>query len=238
IDLEESGSKGKVRIKDVVPGGPAQKAGLRPGDFIRAIDGKPVADENAVQTMLRLNRGEPKAAEINDGELDILVASGFVAPSKARICLLREGHRSTREVEVERCQFQAETVFGVQRRDDNNWDYWIDRERKIAQVRLGPLREGTAEELRQILTHLQRGGMGGLLLDLRWCPGGLLNSAMDVAALFVDKGVLATMQSRSKTDDIGTQQAIEQDGPYRAVPMLVLVNQETSGGGELIAAVL
>src|SRR5258708_11562198 len=95
-------------------------------------------------------------------------------------------------------EFKTETVFGVQRRDDNSWDYWIDREKKIAQVRIGPIRDGTDDELREVLDRLQKSEMRGLLLDLRGCPGGLLTPANNVAGLFLAKGIVAYMKTPGK----------------------------------------
>jgi carboxyl-terminal processing protease len=77
-----------------------------------------------------------------------------------------------------------------------------------------------------------------LLLDLRWCPGGLLTPANNIAGLFLKKGIVAYMKLPGKATDALFQQVTEDDGPFRDLPMLILVNQDTSGGGELIASAL
>jgi C-terminal peptidase prc len=231
IDLEDNGGTGSVRILDVNPGGPAQKAGLRPGDRITAIDGKTMKDVDATQATLLLNRGE-REPEIDDFER----LSGQPVFPLARLTFFREGETEPRQVTVERGRFRTETVFGVQRRDDNSWDYWIDRQRRIAQVRLGRLKKESADELRQVLGSLQESGMRGLLLDLRGCPGGLLDESVKSAELFLGRGRIMSAKGR------GAESIIEYDnaepGPYHELPMMVLVNGETSGGGELIAAAL
>jgi carboxyl-terminal processing protease len=151
----------------------------------------------------------------------------------------RDGDPKLREISLERRQFHAETVFGVQRRDDNSWDYWIDREHKIAQVRVGPLREDTADELRQVLIRLREAGLRGLLLDLRWCPGGLVDQSVQSAALFLGEGRIATIIGHAQVKPEGTVNHDNREpGPFQYLPILVLVNGETSGGGELIAAAL
>ncbi len=49
--------------------------------------------------------------------------------------------------------FQPESVFGVTRRADNSWDYWLDAERKIAHLRLGNLLTNTPDELYEIVSE-------------------------------------------------------------------------------------
>jgi carboxyl-terminal processing protease len=153
---------------------------------------------------------------------------------------------------LERRLFHTETVFGVRRKNNNTWDYWIDPERRIAQIRIGPLREDSAGELREVLAKLSEAGMRGLLLDLRWCPGGLLEQSLESARLLLGKGNIATIKARTSvrlpggSALIGPKGASEtggecpnpEPGPFVDVPMLVLVNVETSGGGELIAAAI
>jgi C-terminal peptidase prc len=239
IDLEDNGGSGPVRIKEVHPGGPAQRAGLRPGDRIVAIDEKVLNNFSSFYAMLLLNTGGDDTRDVERKHMNLL--DGQIPPkSIARISFEREGETRPRQATVDRCEFRTETVFGVQRRDDNSWDYWIDRERKIAHVRVGTLSEHTSEELRSVLSRLQEDSVRGLLLDLRWCPGGLLDQCRDVAGLFLKRDIVYSLQIRSKgpQDPAQVHHPSEEDGPFQSVPMIVLVSAETSGGGEVIAAAL
>ena len=140
------------------------------------------------------------------------------------------------DITVERGPFHAETVHGIQRLENNQWSYWIDRENKIAQARVGALRNETSDELRQVLTRLQTDGMRGLLLDLRGCPGGLLNEAVNVAGLFLPECRIYSAKGRAQgsSADYDTKEP----GPFSSLPVMVLVGRDTSGAGELIAAAL
>src|SRR5262249_10167724 len=117
---------------------------------------------------------------------------------KVVVRIQRAGVAELRTISLERRQFHVETVFGIRRHDDNTWDFWIDLDRRIAQVRMGALREDTADDLRQVLSKLREAGMRGLLLDLRWCPGGLVDQSVESAKLFLGKCNICKAKGRSR----------------------------------------
>jgi C-terminal processing protease CtpA/Prc len=233
LELAPSAGAGPLRVGGVQLGGPAQRAGLRPGDEITHLDGRPVKDAPPA-TQLRLRNRVP-------GTSAVLVPGGAdgqlvpeVAPPAVRVTFRRSG-APPRTVALERECFRPETVLGVARRDNNAWEYFADRERRIAHVRIATLGQGTADELRGVLEDLKDDGMRGLVLDLRWCPGGFLTEATGVAELFVGEGVLATVRARGKEPTVYRSTA---EGKFLGFPLVVLVNGETMGGAELIAAAL
>jgi carboxyl-terminal processing protease len=127
----------------------------------------------------------------------------------------------------------------VTRKGDNTWDYWLDRERRIAYVRLGAIEIDSGDRLSELLHEL--GEVRGLVFDLRWCPGGYIDAATQIASTFLDSGVIAKMKYRNP--DRGSNAEIRADGGlirFKAgdYPMLLLMNGDTIGGGELIAAAL
>src|SRR5262249_39694341 len=89
--------------------------------------------------------------------------------------------------------------------------------------------------LRNVLEGLRDQKLRGLVLDLRWCPGGYLNESIEVADLFLGNGVIATERSRGREDTVYRSAA---DGKFRDFALVVLVNGDTLGGAELIAAAL
>jgi carboxyl-terminal processing protease len=102
-------------------------------------------------------------------------------------------------------------------------------------TRFGASNLGTAQELLHVLQELRRAGMRGLILDLRWSPGGLRDEAVAVASIFLNGGVIAASKDRHGALDRHT--SIQALG-FVTCPMAVLINGETSGGAELIAAAL
>jgi C-terminal peptidase prc len=223
LELERPAVRGPFRIKTVIPGSPSQVAGIRPGDIITHVNGARVEamKEAALQQQL-LYGGEIKGTSL-------------------RVTLVRPGRKKVRKITLKAQEFKAETVFGVERDRDNAWRYFLDRKQKIAYIRLDALKHGTAVDLQQVLAGLQKEGLRGLLLDLRWCPGGLLDEAVDVAALFVGDRNIATIAYRDGRKQTCKRRQVGAGGvtgTFADIPLLVLVNGETRGGGELIAAAI
>ena len=223
LELADNFGTGPLVIKTVFPGGPAQLAGLRPGDEITHLDGKPVKGMTSAEAALLCDYGvpEPGAEERTVTEVELAV--------------LRPGAREPRRVTMERQEWRPETVLGVVRQRDNRWDYMLDRDRGLAQLRLTALGNGTALQVRETVTALQGEGLRGLILDLRWCPGGYLREAVNVASLFLGDGTVATVRSRGSKDIDYPSTA---ENKFLDFPVVVLINGETSGGAELIAAAL
>jgi carboxyl-terminal processing protease len=76
--------------------------------------------------------------------------------------------------------------------------------------------------------------MRGLVLDLRWCPGGFIKEATECAELFLGEKVIARTKERNQ------ERVFRSTGEpkFQDLPVVVLINGATSGGGELIAAAL
>jgi carboxyl-terminal processing protease len=223
LELADSFGTGPLVIKAVVPGGPAQLAGLRPGEEITHLDGKPVQGMTSAEAMLLCDYGLP-----GPGAEDR-------AAAEVELTVRRPGSGEARRVTLERQEYRPETVLGVVRRRDNRWDYMVDRERGLAQVRIAALGNGTALQVRETVTALQAEGLRGVILDLRWCPGGYLREAVNVASLFLGDCTVATVRSRGSKDTVYPSTA---ENKFLDFPVVVLVNGDTSGGAELIAAAL
>jgi carboxyl-terminal processing protease len=212
------------RVVAVYPGGPAQRAGLRPGDVITNIDRKAVTadcSETLYQTVL-------------------LEPTNAADPKEHVFTVLRADKTEPVKIAIKNRIYVPESVFGVQRRQDNTWSFWLDESKKIAYIRIGAIDLQTPSQLNNALGQLLDGK--GLILDLRWCPGGFLNQAAEVAGIFLGKGKIASVKYRQadrmgpnelRADAFGIRRLL-----YTDVPVLVLVNGDTSGGGELIAAAL
>jgi carboxyl-terminal processing protease len=197
---------------------------MQPGDILTHVDDKAVTADTSTALYLLIS-SRPHGSD----DLD-----------RHRFTVLRDAKKEPVQITVTRKDYSLESVFGVRRREDNSWDYWLDSTRKIAYLRIGFIDREAPMQLRTALSQL--GDAKGLILDLRWCPGGFLTQSAEIAGIFLETGTIASVKYRHP-EELG-QKEYRADNfgldrfRYKDVPALVLVNGETMGGGELIAAAL
>jgi carboxyl-terminal processing protease len=105
----------------------------------------------------------------------------------------------------------------------------------VGYIQLAGFQKSSSEELNRAIITLQRAGMKTLVLDLRGNPGGLLNVAVEIAELFISRGVIVSTRGRAP----GQSQVYQAQG--RAVwpmPMLVLIDHDSASASEILAGAL
>jgi carboxyl-terminal processing protease len=190
-----------LRVIAARDGSPSARAGLRTGDFVRAIDGKPTRD-TSVLLGSRLLQGAPG--------------------TKVTLTVLRGNAAEPHTVELVREAATAPTVTGKIVRPG------------AGLVRIPAFAATTPAQLREQFAELRKQGAEQMLIDLRGTAEGALDDGIAAARLFVPKGVLATRESRTAKTPI---EAGAEDGGLPA-PVVLLVDNGTSGAAELFAAAL
>ena len=110
----------------------------------------------------------------------------------------------------------------------------------IGYVRITAFTESTAPELATAISRLKdraHGRLNGLILDLRNDPGGLLDAAVEVAADFIDGGVVVTTRGRTGQDD-HVYRAPAASDLLRGTPIVVLINSASASAAEIVAGAL
>ncbi len=110
-------------------------------------------------------------------------------------------------------------------------------EGKIGYVSISEFRENTASELDKTLADLTKKGMQALVLDLRNNPGGLLMSAVKVTSRFIPTGELI-VYTKSAEGKIVKYNSLNSKVKIINVPMVVLVNNGSASGSEILAGCL
>lgn len=103
-------------------------------------------------------------------------------------------------------------------------------------VRIKDFQGNTAQDLLSILLKWRKKNIKGLVLDLRGCPGGLLEAAVEVSDLFLKKGVIVTTAGQDPRDrEIrrATKSGMEPD-----YPLVVVVDQGSASASEILAGAL
>jgi carboxyl-terminal processing protease len=100
----------------------------------------------------------------------------------------------------------------------------------VAYIRIMRLTEGTARNFGLLLDHIATIAAPGLIIDLRANAGGLLSEAVAIADRLVKSGPLLHMVSR------GAEQTIAAHEDGLDIPLVLIVNQGTASGAEIIAA--
>jgi len=201
-----------------LPGSPAYAAGVLSGDKIVEIETKPVNEfptNQELQTAVKLLKGKP-------GEQ---VTIGVIHPDATEI----EQITITREI------IQLDTVLGDHHDSEGDWEYLINEEEKIGYIRISHFSRRTADELRDALKNVKEQGFRGLILDLRFNPGGLLTAAVEVSDLFVEKGKIVSTEGRNS---LGRTWSAKRFGTYSGFPMAVLVNRYSASASEIVSAAL
>ena len=195
-------------------GTPAYRAGILAGDRIIKI-GDESTDGMSLDDAIRRMKGKV------DTELQLTVRHGH------------DGHEDT--VSITRETVRVETVLGYRRNDDNRWDFMYDPDQHIGYIRITSFSRQTHEDLRKALQQLTENGLRGLILDLRFNPGGLLSSAIEVSDLFLSAGTIVSTQGRNIPNRTWDATA---EGTFEGFDMVVLVNRFSASASEIVAASL
>ncbi len=189
------------------PDSPAEKAGLQVGDRIVEIDGHPVEEADPDQVRDRI-RGE----EGTEVRLAVLPAAG--------------GPR--REVSVRR---------EVMRDTSVSLAHMLDAERGLGYLWISSFSDETVEEFDAAMEALRRRGLKGLVLDLRFNPGGVLKAAVAIANRFVREGLI--VETRGRSDDAWEVKKADPDEVrHEGLPVVLLQNGSTASASEVLAGAL
>ncbi|QDV22293.1 S41 family peptidase [Aureliella helgolandensis] len=205
----------QLTVVTPIPGTPAFKAGIQPGDVITQIDS--TSTEGLLATdATKLMRGPV-------GE-------------SVQLTVRRMGVPRQLTLEVERADIQVDSVYGDRIQGDSRWSFFLEEEPRIAYIRISIFGERTVEEFKQALAAV-RGQAQAVVLDLRYNPGGILTAATEMCDLLLEQGVIVSTRGRNDAYDSQWQAHAGSELPL-GLPMVVLVNGDSASASEIMAGCL
>ncbi|MEO6041431.1 MAG: S41 family peptidase [Croceibacterium sp.] len=200
---------GAVKVVSPFKGSPADKAGLKSGDYITHIDGHLIYGlklDDAVKQM----RGP--------------------AGSSVKLSVFRPGRDQPFDVTVKRGTIELEPVtyemhdggIGVISVNEFSRDVGVDVNRAVTALRAK-----------------SNGRLSGLVLDLRKNPGGSLDEAVALSDLFLSSGEIVSQRGRSRGDSVYyPAEKFYRGDVAKDVPMIVLIDEGTASASEIVAGAL
>lgn len=199
------------RLSIVAPmeGTPGFRAGLLPNDILLEIDGQS-AEKMSLRDAVEKLRGP--------------------AGTKVALAVGRAGEAEPLRFDIEREVIKVPSVRAATILEGDG--------PRIGYVRVTQFSEPTGKEFARALADLEKQGMDGLVLDLRFNPGGLLGSAVEVAGEFLPGGALVAYTEGRSPSAARRYLAPGRGRPPREYPVAVLVNGSSASGAEIVAGAL
>lgn len=231
IGLAYNVSNGYCEVDVVTPNGPVAKQGadIKPGDIIlsAAEEGKePVSlvgiAMDKISDYLRGKAGTKVTLEVLDG-------SKPGAPSR-KVTIVRGQVRT----DSQKASGEIREVVAAD-----------GKHLRVGVVTLpifynvpGPFGlpgKGAGDDIRDILADFEKkGGVDGVILDLRSNPGGLLPEAIKVAGLFIKTGPVVQVRSPERTQILpDTDPSVAYSGP-----LIVMINKMSASASEIVSGAL
>jgi len=232
------GERRRAILANVLPGGPANAAGLRVGDVIVKIDDKwvyrPYTELKVAPRGEKVTDASPTEPAIPDtAEVeDFLVYStqDILRPlsqdgKSLRLLLLGPGGKSLEQVTVETAPTSIRAAQVVKVASG------------VAEIRIAGFTRTTGPDLDAALAEARRQGARQVVLDMRGCLGGQTERAVQVASRFMDGPVGAVERKQGGANKRFTLTAHRTANAWTG-PLAVLVDRSTLGSAELLAGAL
>ncbi|MFN3168806.1 MAG: S41 family peptidase [Phycisphaeraceae bacterium] len=217
VGVQIQKTDGKLTVVTPLEGTPAMKAGLKANDIIARVNGVATGGWSIDKAVREITGPEN---------------------TKVTLTIIREGVEDPFNVEITRKQIDLESIKGFAHRDEGGWDYWVDKQAGIGYIRMTQFLRQTADDMDKAVAQMQKeGDLNGIVLDLRFNPGGLLSTAIGVVDRFIDDGrIVATVNAEGiATSSHGASRNKTYDAD---IDLVILINQGSASASEIVSGAL
>ena len=201
------GKEGELFVVTPMLDTPSYKAGIEPGDEIIQIDDKLVKDISS-QEAIDMMRGAV-------GEKVTLVIKRKD----------KKGKEITKKFTMKKARIIPQIVYPKM------------LENKIGYIYVEDFSGHTVADVKKALEDLNKQGMESLILDLRFNPGGTLESAIDLAKMFIGENKLI-VYTKGRKESYFKEYKSGDKALYPDLPIVLLVNEGSASGSEIVAGAL
>ena len=200
----------RLTVEKTIKGGPSEAAGIKRGDKIVKVDGKEynATDYSNVMLMrediVKSLRGEPGT----DVSLTLLR-------------LDEEKKEQLIDKDIKREKIRNETVESSVLEDN------------IGYISIGSFDEITADDFKKQLKNLESKNIEGLVIDLRFNPGGILDVSAEIADTLMGKGTIVYTEDKMKKRNY-----LKSDSGKIDIPLAILVNGESASASEVVSGAI
>lgn len=219
---------GNIAVVTPLEGTPAQRAGVRSGDIIKRVNGESAVGFTLDQAVDTITGPEgTKVVVTVDREND-------------------EGEYVEHEFDIRREVIKLRSIKGWERLDANedNWNWFVDQDSKIGYIRMTQFHEETSIELDRAIAQMKAEGLQGLVFDLRFNPGGLLEEAVSVVSRFVDRSeankairgaVVVSTENKRNLPQMPAERIEQHRDSLAGIPVVVLINEGSASASEIVS---
>ncbi len=212
----------KILVISPLNGSPAQKAGIRAGDFILAVNGGSTANMTLSQAVEKI-RG-PKGTTVT-------------------LTIIHKDENSPKDIKIVRDVITVKSVDSWIKKVSDIDSIKTDKSQsnsKIAYISLSQFGDNTNSEWLSLANNLNlkltsEKDVKGIVLDLRNNPGGYLSDAVFIASEFLKEGTVVVSEEEASGK---TTLKANRRGLLTEVPMVVLINKGSASASEIVAGAL
>lgn len=212
IGIEIGYRNARLAVISPLPGSPAEKAGVKAGDYIIHI------------------KDSVKGIDVDSSGITLAEAVTDIrgpAGTRVTLTLIRDGNPDPVTLDLSRTKLNVPSVT-LKYVGDNS---------EIADVKIGKFGAETGGEWDKAVSQIQGNSkVRGIIIDLRNDPGGYLQAAIDLASDFVPNGTTVVIQQNGD----GTKQEFKSEklGRLQNYKVVVLINGGSASASEILAGAL